>query len=158
MTIFWGVLTAVITSFITTLVCNFFLQRMAENARKPRRTEHHRRIIEYLSSPNVVARVQLPNGSDQLYEVEIMPIKYRMAGGIQDQQLEAFDEMVEQKIVIPVKEHLYRLSRNFRDKYRKPVLTLAYEEFGLKSIVGLLQKLFPFRKSSNPGSNGGLAH
>src|SRR5207248_258595 len=108
---------------------------MTENAKKPWLTRHHQGIIKLFSSPNVVARVQLPNGSDQNYVVVIIPINYPIAGGLEDKELEAFDEMVEQKIVLPVSDQHYRLSRNYREKYRKHVLMLAYEEFGIRCLV-----------------------
>jgi hypothetical protein len=147
MTILWSIGSAV----ITTLVFNFFLQRMVENAKKPWMKQQHQQIIKFLSSPNATACVQLPNGSDKLYKVVLMPIDYLIAGGPEDKQLEAFDVMMEQKIVLPVSEQYYRLSRNYQDKYRKCVLTLAYEEFGFKWLVGSLLRLLPFHKSSNSG-------
>ncbi len=151
MDILWSFLCAVITSvvasFITTLVFNFFLQRMADNAKKPWKSEQHQELIRLLASPNAVARVQMPNGGDKNYEV-YMPNDYRIAGGIEDKQLEAFEVMMEQKIVVPVGEQHYRLSRSYQDKYRKAVLSLAYEEFGFKSLIGQFQRFFR-RKSSN---------
>jgi hypothetical protein len=150
MTFLWSILSSIITSFITALVFNFFLHRITDNAKKIWMTQHHQQIIEYLSSPNAVATVQLPNGKDQLYEVNLGPPDYRIAGGIRDKQLEAFDEMVEQKIVLPINERQYRLSHNFKEKYRKHVITLAYEEFGIKSIAGCIQKLFYVLNGGNP--------
>jgi hypothetical protein len=145
MDILWSFLCAVITSvvasFVTTLVFNFFLQRMTENAKKPWRSKEHEALIRLLASPNAVARVQLPNGGDKNYEV-YMPNDYRIAGGLEDKQLEAFDMMMEHKIVLPVGEQHHRLSRGYQDKYRKAVLSLAYEEFGFKSLIGQFQRLF----------------
>jgi len=108
-------------------------------------TRHHQGLIDLLSHPNAIAVVQVPNNRDQNYEVVIAG-HYRISGGIEDKQLEAFDEMVEYKIVLPVNEHGYRLAHNFRDKYRKPILSLAFEELAIKSIVGFLPRLFPFHK------------
>jgi hypothetical protein len=149
MTILWSILSAVITSFVTTLVFSFFLHKMTDNAKKPWMSPDHQRIIEYLSHPNSLAIVQLPNAGDQSYEVTIMPIDYRMAGPPGDKQLEAFDEMVEQNIVLPVIARQYRLAHNYREKYRKAVIKLAYEEFGIKWAVRSLQNLIRFHKSSN---------
>jgi hypothetical protein len=146
MTILWSFVIAVVAAFITTVVFNFFLHRMTDNARKPWMTKDHQRLIELLAHNNALAVVQLPNASDQNYEVTIMPINHRIAGGIEDKELEAFDEMMEQRIVLPVNGRQYRLSRTYREKYRKRVIMLAYEEFGVKSIVGWLQTLFPFGK------------
>jgi hypothetical protein len=122
---------------------------MTDNAKKPWMTPDHQRIIEYLSHPNSLAIIQLPNAGDQSYEVTIKPSDYRMAGPAGDKQLEAFDEMVEQNIVLPVIERQYRLAHNYKEKYRKTVTRLAYEEFGIKSAVCALQNLIPSHKSSN---------
>src|SRR5882672_6193148 len=120
MTILWSIASAAATALITTLVLHFFPQRMTENAKKPRMTRHHQGLIDLLSHPNAIAMVQLPNNGNQNYEV-VIGGHYRIAGGAEDNQLEAFDEMVEHKIVLPINEHSYRLSHNFRSKYRKPV-------------------------------------
>jgi hypothetical protein len=149
MTILWSIVSAVIASLITTLLFSFFVHRMTENAKKPWMTTHHQTIIKLLSSPNVVARVQLPNGGDQNYEVVMIPGNYRI--GL-DGGLETFDEMVEHKIVLPVSDQHYRLSRNYQEKYRKYVLMLAYEEFGIRWVVRSLKRVSPFRKRSSAGS------
>ena len=79
MTILWSIVSAVITSFVTTLVFNFFLQRMTDNAKNPWMTRRHQQFIELLSKPNAVATVQLPNGKDQRYEVYLGCLDYRIA-------------------------------------------------------------------------------
>jgi hypothetical protein len=151
MTILWSILSSIVTSFITVLVFNFFLHRMTENAAKPWMTKHHQEMLVHLSIPNALATVQLPNGSDKIYEVAIPP-GFRFSGR-ENEYLEAFDEMVEHKIVVPVSDRQqYRLYQNYKGKYRKTFLTLVCEEFGIKSIFSWPQKLFLHRKRGSPVS------
>jgi hypothetical protein len=97
---------------------------MTENAKKPWLTNDHKLLLEMLSHPNAVATVQWPNGGNQNYDVSITT-----HGRIP--QLEAFDEMVENKIVIalPNSTGAYRLSCNHKSKYRKGLWALVREEF-----------------------------
>jgi hypothetical protein len=128
--VIWSILSAVLASILTTLVLNFFLNRMTENAKKPCLTEPHKQIIKMLSHYNAVATVKLPNGADQNYDITIttygrLPVEY----------FGAFEEMIEQKILVPTGPETYRLSYNHMSKYRKTVWRLAWEE--IKLLIGL---------------------
>src|SRR5262249_26240978 len=96
-----------------------------ENAKKPWLTEEHRQIIRALGIPNAIAKVQWPNGAGQNYEVHVGSVD-RFA---LPEQVSAFDEMVEHSIVVPIGERVYRLSRNYAGKFRKPFVGLLVEEF-----------------------------
>ncbi len=126
----WSVLSAVLASIGTTLVLHFFLNRMTENAKKPWPTDAHKKIIEMLSHPHAVATVQLPNGADQNYD----PLTITTLGRLAVEHFPAFDEMVEQKIVVPTGPATYRLAYNHQGKYRKNLGALAWEE--IKLLIG----------------------
>ncbi len=129
----WSILSAVLASIlasiVTTLVLNFFLNRMTENAKKPWPTKAHKEIIEMLSHYNSVASVQFPNGADRNYDITVTT-----HGRLGAQHYAAFDEMVEQKIVVPTGPETYRLAYNHTGKYRKNLRALAWEE--IKFLVG----------------------
>lgn len=102
---------------------------MTENAKKPLLTNPHKEIIEMLSHFNAVATVQLPNGADKNYDITVTT-----HGRLGAQHFAAFDEMVEQKIVVPTGSATYRLAYNHTGKYRKTLPALAWEE--IKFLIG----------------------
>ena len=89
----------------------------------------HKEIIEMLSHYNSVASVQFPNGADRNYDITVTT-----HGRLGAQHYAAFDEMVEQKIVVPTGPETYRLAYNHTGKYRKNLRALAWEE--IKFLVG----------------------
>jgi hypothetical protein len=125
----WSILSAVLASIGTTLVLHFFLNRMTENAKKPSLAKAHKEIIEILSHPHAVATVQLPNGADKNYDITVTTL-----GRLVAEHLPAFDEMVEQRIVVQTGPDTYRLAHNHTGKYRKDLCTLAWEE--IKLLIG----------------------
>src|SRR5262249_49043096 len=129
MNIIWSIASAVAASILTTLVLNFFLNRMTENAKKPWLTKGHEKIIEMLSHYDAVATVQSPNGADKNYDISVTTY-----GRIAVEYFGAFDEMIEQKILVPTGPETYRLAYNYRGKYRKTLRALAWEE--IKFLVG----------------------
>jgi hypothetical protein len=123
MDLLWTVFFSILAAIGTTLVLNFFLQRMTENAKKPWLTNDHEALLKMLDHPNAVATVQWPNGRDKNYDVSIMENRLF--------QLKAFDEMVENKILVPIPNitDTFRLSCNHMSKYRKRFGALVQEEF-----------------------------
>jgi hypothetical protein len=102
---------------------------MTENAKKPWPTKAHKEIIEFLSHPNAVATVQLPNGDDKNYDITVTTL-----GRLAAEHFPAFDEMVEQRIVVQTGPETYRLAHNHTGKYRKNLRALAWEE--IKFLMG----------------------
>lgn len=145
MDILQNILVAIATAFVTTLVLNFFLNRMTENAKKPWMTKNHEIIVQKLLSPNAFAMVLVPDGKGQNLEVYVNGQREFVL----PEQLAAFEDMVEFNLVIPfdlpfkirmafvgaAKEldnpPIYRLSRNYASKFRKTFWRLVLDEFGI---------------------------